>query len=58
MYRPHGRNGNGLPEMKQDVSHREFTSLQETADTVWLYYPEERLSHTFKLCGEETSLNI
>jgi len=44
--------------MKQDVSHREFTSLQETADTVWLYYPEERLSHTFKLCGEETSLNI
>jgi hypothetical protein len=46
VQRPHGRNDNGLPEKKQDVSHRQFTYLQETADTVWHYHPEERVSHT------------
>lgn len=35
MYRPHGRNGNGLLEKKQDASHRQFTYLQEPADTEW-----------------------
>jgi hypothetical protein len=58
VYQPHRRNDNSLPKKKQDVSHRQFTYLQETADTVWRYYPEERVSHTFKLNREETSLKI
>lgn len=56
MYQPHGRNDNGLPEKIQDVIHRQFTYLQETADTVWYYHPEERVSQTFKLYRENTSL--
>lgn len=58
MFQPHGRNDNGLPEKKQDVSHKQFTYLQETADTVWHYYLEERVSHTFKLYGDESALKI
>jgi hypothetical protein len=58
VYRPPGRNDNGLPEKKQDVSHKQFTYLQETADTVWYYYVEKRVSHTFKLYGYVTAIKI
>lgn len=58
MYQPHGRNDNGLPEKEQDVIHKLFTCLHETADTVWYYYSEERVSHTFKLYREKTALKI
>lgn len=58
LHRPHGHNDNSLPEKKQEVGHRQFTYLQETAGSVRHYYAEESVSHTLKLYGEETFLKI